>query len=258
MSIVAHFLSYKQRPSCAREGYSSKRNRLGAPSCLTTALRTELGTTLVIGVVKHITAYTAYFRCMVLDQRMQESLRRAKFLSALPRPPLVRHKREFVSYAFLINKLGKLRGKTLGHYFFKMFMYRGCCQVMIAYASTATVPSKRRRWSGQFPAPFGVSPSNFLPVRRRVRSGSGRSWHHDHRARGRKSSPVPIFALTRLAIGSKHIGLHSRRSFFVLFLDAKRRPQAAPAYLVVSIRTSGGRRTALRFRRSFQDLRTGH
>jgi hypothetical protein len=54
---------------------------------LTTALRTELGTTLVIGVVKHTTAYTAYFRCVLLDQRMQESLRQAKFLSALPRPP---------------------------------------------------------------------------------------------------------------------------------------------------------------------------
>jgi hypothetical protein len=67
----------------------------GCPQLLTTALRTGLGTTLVIGVVKHPTAYTAYFRCVLLDQRMQESLRRAKFLSALPRPPagppLVRH-----------------------------------------------------------------------------------------------------------------------------------------------------------------------
>jgi hypothetical protein len=41
----------------------------------------------VIGVVKHTTATTAYFRCVLLDQRMQESLCRAKFLSALPRPP---------------------------------------------------------------------------------------------------------------------------------------------------------------------------
>jgi hypothetical protein len=41
----------------------------------------------VIGVVKHPTAYTAYFRCVLLDQSMQESRRRAKFLSALPRPP---------------------------------------------------------------------------------------------------------------------------------------------------------------------------
>jgi hypothetical protein len=51
------------------------------PRRLTTALRTELGTTLVIGVVKHTTAYTAYFRCVLLDQRMQESLRQAKSMA---------------------------------------------------------------------------------------------------------------------------------------------------------------------------------
>jgi hypothetical protein len=44
-------------------------------------------TTLVIGVANHATATTAYFRCLLLDQRMQESRRQAKFLSALPRPP---------------------------------------------------------------------------------------------------------------------------------------------------------------------------
>jgi hypothetical protein len=60
---------------------------VGCPQLLTTALRTELGTTLVIGVVQHTTVQTAYFRCVLLDQRMQESLRQAKFLSALPRPP---------------------------------------------------------------------------------------------------------------------------------------------------------------------------
>jgi hypothetical protein len=41
----------------------------------------------MIGVVKRTTATTAYFRYMRLVPRMQASLRRAKFLSALPRPP---------------------------------------------------------------------------------------------------------------------------------------------------------------------------
>jgi len=40
----------------------------------------------MIGVLKHTTATPAYFRCVLLEHRMQESPRRAKFLSALPRP----------------------------------------------------------------------------------------------------------------------------------------------------------------------------
>jgi hypothetical protein len=34
----------------------------------------------LIGVVKHTTVSTAYFRCLLLDESMQESLHRAKFL----------------------------------------------------------------------------------------------------------------------------------------------------------------------------------
>ena len=50
----------------------------GCPQPLTTALRTELGATLVISVVKHTTAKTAYFRCPLLDQRMQGKNRSVK------------------------------------------------------------------------------------------------------------------------------------------------------------------------------------
>jgi len=53
---------------------------------LTTALRTEFGTMLVIGVVKHTTATTAYFRCVLLDKRVQPPQYQANFLSTLPRP----------------------------------------------------------------------------------------------------------------------------------------------------------------------------
>ena len=56
------------------------------PQLLTTALRTELGTMLVIGVVKHTTATTAYFRSALLAKRVQPPQRQAKFLSALPWP----------------------------------------------------------------------------------------------------------------------------------------------------------------------------
>ena len=67
-SIVALFLSYRQRPSCARE--DTLPNGISwAAQLLTTALRTELGTTLVIGVVKHTTAITAYFRCVVARRK---------------------------------------------------------------------------------------------------------------------------------------------------------------------------------------------
>jgi len=92
-SIVALFLSYRQRPSCARE--DTLPNGISwAAQLLTTALRTELGTTLVIGVVKRTTATTAYFRYMWLVPRMQASLCLAKFLSALPRPTAGPHASE--------------------------------------------------------------------------------------------------------------------------------------------------------------------
>jgi hypothetical protein len=75
--------------------YSSKRNQLSCPQLLTTALRTEPGTTLVICVLKHTTGKTAYFRHHPLSLRMHKWLAQLKFLSALPRPPpgpeLVRH-----------------------------------------------------------------------------------------------------------------------------------------------------------------------
>src|ERR1700731_30758 len=125
------------------------------------------------------------------------------------------------------------------------------------------MPSKRRRrWFGQFPVPFGVFPNSFLLVRRRVQRGSGGSFDHGHWGRDRKSSPVPIFALTRLTIGSRRIGLRSRRSRFLLFPRTQRGgPQAAPwgiDELVFSIRASRSRRGAVRSRRGFQDFRTGH
>jgi hypothetical protein len=41
---------------------------------------------LVIGVVKHTTATTAYFRSALLAKRVQPPQRQAKFLSALPWP----------------------------------------------------------------------------------------------------------------------------------------------------------------------------
>jgi len=84
-SIVALFLSYTQRPSRARE--DTLPNGISwVPQLLTTALRTELGTMLVIGVVKHTTATTAYFRSALLDKRVQPAQHQAKFLSALPWP----------------------------------------------------------------------------------------------------------------------------------------------------------------------------
>ena len=48
-SLVAHFLSCKQRPSCAIEGTLPNGISWVTP-LLTTALRTELGATLLIGV----------------------------------------------------------------------------------------------------------------------------------------------------------------------------------------------------------------
>src|SRR5207249_9523038 len=72
---------------------------------------------------------------------------------------------------------------------------------------------RRRQWFGQFPFPFRVFASSFLPVLRRVQRGSGGNLGHCHRARGRKSSPVPIFALRRLMFGSSGIGARRKWSF---------------------------------------------
>jgi hypothetical protein len=64
--------------------YSSKRNQL-ACQLLTTALRTELGTTLLIGVLRHTTAKTAYFHCSCSIAACTNRPRIHKSLAALPR-----------------------------------------------------------------------------------------------------------------------------------------------------------------------------
>ena len=83
MSIVARFLSYKQRPSRAREDNLPNGMSQVSPA---------VNHCFAHGTWNHATdrcckahhASTAYFRCLLLHQRMQEPLRRAKFLSALP------------------------------------------------------------------------------------------------------------------------------------------------------------------------------
>src|ERR1700730_13411292 len=56
----------------------------------------------------------------------------------------------------------------------------------------------------QFLVPFGVFPNSFLPVRRRVRRGSGGMPDLGHWTEGRKSFPVPISVPVRLTIGNSH------------------------------------------------------
>ena len=72
---------------------------------------------------------------------------------------------------------------------------------------------RRRRWFGEFLAPFRVFPNSFLPVLRWVQRDSSGNLDHGYCAQGRKSSPEPIFALTRLMIGSSRIGTRSNQSF---------------------------------------------
>ena len=58
---------------------------------------------------------------------------------------------------------------------------------------------------------------SFLPARRAAPHGSG-CFDHGHGALARESSPLPIFALTRLAIGNRLIVLFDDR--FVLLFPA--------------------------------------
>src|SRR6516165_2400367 len=66
--------------------------------------------------------------------------------------------------------------------------------------------------SGQFPVPFGVSPSSLFPLRRRGRRDSGNSSDRCHWALIRKSSPVPIDHPMQLALDSKRIPEGQRRT----------------------------------------------
>jgi dienelactone hydrolase len=82
---------------------------VGLRQLLTTALRTELGTTLLFGVRKPTTDTTAYFHCLSLHLRMQKCDGQDKFLPALPRPPAG-------SYAVEIPRAGRGIVSEIGPY----------------------------------------------------------------------------------------------------------------------------------------------
>jgi hypothetical protein len=86
LQIIALFLV----TGCSQAAQSKvlfQSESVGLRQLLTTALRTELGATLLFGVRKPSTDTTAYFHCLSLHLRMQKWGGQDKFLSALPRPP---------------------------------------------------------------------------------------------------------------------------------------------------------------------------
>src|SRR5208283_292763 len=82
--IVARFLSVKQRPSCASEDILPNGISWGA-QLLTTALRTEPGTTLLRSKAHHCTDGLLPLPVALFEDA--PILAQAKFLPALPRPP---------------------------------------------------------------------------------------------------------------------------------------------------------------------------
>ena len=82
---------------------------------------------------------------------------------------------------------------------------------------------------------------SFLPARRAAPHSSGGCFDHGHGALLRKSSPLPIFALTRLAIGNRLI-VEFGDHFFLLFRACKgaaRRQPGRPSTWINDLVASG-------------------
>jgi hypothetical protein len=91
---LSELLSCKQRPSCAIE--DTLPNGISwLPQLLTTALRTELGTTLMIGVLTTHHCHNGLLPSLVApSQDAEMAWQNTSSLSALPRPPAGPHANE--------------------------------------------------------------------------------------------------------------------------------------------------------------------